>query len=621
MKRLFHLIGIFVALFSVLFFFYLADKKDTIERTENEYTFQLSKYITNTQLEKLAQKSDVTIQLKEFQNVSLGHTKMIVTFLNPGKDFKEGRRPSVFPKEKIIYQRSDQKKNQKVQFFSAVESNQKKIAKLKKLLKEEKFQVETDVTTPTPFGAVMLFNTLNAQFFVQIFLLAIFCIASYYVHRSKEIGILKLNGWNNVRISIRIFKMIFYHTIIPAIILMALFSIYILKMDQSMILTYLRLCIYISIFLSVVYGLALIAGSVFIHNIDVINAVKNKKNYEVHFYLTLLVKIVITVSVMINSSNLIDQINHTKRVIESARQQNQWNLSILNTSVSPSEKVQKRLNEIIGSLPDQDVYNYTSPEILYQTTDVSKTQRTDFIDNYMEISYNVLEKVKVVDKNNKRLKPKDFTGKAVLLIPQKYEKDQERILKELGMEKTDIYFIKDRQVYQDMLSPGCYAIDPIIYAHKVKKQLWLPTGEILYSSKGASVLNEAIEQEKIDQSTLYLNTLKSDNDVSVYNEQSRTLEAIFFVIMNISSYILCIVTITVIYLEFRKKEFGVYALYHRIPKKAILKFLCFNEVITLLSALMIEKEFLYFVLFEIVFCSLAIWKYFCRKAVLILKGE
>ena len=47
MKRLFHLIGIFVALFSVLFFFYLADKKDIITTTENEYTFQLSKYITN----------------------------------------------------------------------------------------------------------------------------------------------------------------------------------------------------------------------------------------------------------------------------------------------------------------------------------------------------------------------------------------------------------------------------------------------------------------------------------------------------------------------------------------------------------------------------------------------
>lgn len=89
-------------------------------------------------------------------------------------------------------------------------------------------------------------------------------------------------------------------------------------------------------------------------------------------------------------------------------------------------------------------------------------------------------------------------------------------------------------------------------------------------------------------------------------QQSRTLEAIFFVIMNISSYILCIVTITVIYLEFRKKEFGVYALYHRIPKKAILKFLCFNEVITLLSALMIEKEFLCFVLFEIVF---VVWQF------------
>ena len=49
------------------------------------------------------------------------------------------------------------------------------------------------------------------------------------------------------------------------------------------------------------------------------------------------------------------------------------------------------------------------------------------------------------------------------------------------MEKTDIYFIKDRQVYQDMLSPGYYAIDPIIYAHKSKrKQLWLPNGEKIF---------------------------------------------------------------------------------------------------------------------------------------------
>lgn len=55
-------------------------QKDIITTTENEYTFQLSKYITNTHLEKLAQKSDVTIQLKEFQNVSLGHTKMTITF-------------------------------------------------------------------------------------------------------------------------------------------------------------------------------------------------------------------------------------------------------------------------------------------------------------------------------------------------------------------------------------------------------------------------------------------------------------------------------------------------------------------------------------------------------------
>ena len=67
------------------------------------------------------------------------------------------------------------------------------------------------------------------------------------------------------------------------------------------------------------------------------------------------------------------------------------------------------------------------------------------------------------------------------------------------MEKTDIYFIKDRQVYQDMLSPGYYAIDPIIYAHKSKETVVAAKREkiFIFLEKVQSVLNEAIEQEKL----------------------------------------------------------------------------------------------------------------------------
>ena len=85
-------------------------------------------------------------------------------------------------------------------------------------------------------------------------------------------------------------------------------------------------------------------------------------------------------------------------------------------------------------------------------------------------------------KTIKRLKTKKILpGKAVLLIPQKYEKDQERILKRAwGWKKRIFYFIKDRQVYQDMLSPGYYAIDPIIYAHKSKETVVAANGEKIF---------------------------------------------------------------------------------------------------------------------------------------------
>lgn len=127
MKRLFHLIGIFVALFSVLFFFYLADKKDIITTTENEYTFQLSKYITNTHLEKLAQKSDVTIQLKEFQNVSLGHTKMTITFLNPEKILKREEGRVYFRKRKSFIRGQIKRKTKKYSFFRQLNPIKRKL--------------------------------------------------------------------------------------------------------------------------------------------------------------------------------------------------------------------------------------------------------------------------------------------------------------------------------------------------------------------------------------------------------------------------------------------------------------------------------------------------------------
>lgn len=624
MKKLFRLIGLFLALFSILFFFYVADKKDIFKRSEMQYDFTLSAYITGEALEKLAKESDVTVQLKEFKNVSFGHDETIITWLNPDKDLKEGVQLSVFPKQKYIYKRMDKNQNRKIQFFTVVESDTGKIQKLQNLLEKENIKVDDIFQEEiNPFGVKTMLNTPNLRFFSQIFLLAVLCIASYYVHRSKEIGILKLNGWSVQRISLRLFKTMMFQTLAVSFLVMGLFSVYILKMDASMFGIYMKLCSYLIVMLVLVYGLSVVCGSVFVSKINVVRAVKNKKNHERNFLLLLLVKVVIVALAMINMSQLISQIRYAVDTEKDTRQLAQLDLSMAQTSVSPDEGTVERLNEIIAEIPDTEIFNYTESEYLYERSSIKENKDTagEPGDNYIGVSDNLLPYLQIKDQNGKPVRSVD-TGKSdVLLIPENKKDRQQEITEALGAENAKIYVIKSHQVYKDIMQPGLYAVNPVILVHRLQKTLWLNNGAVLYSKKGAALLQKKLDQMQIDEGSLRLQTMKNEYDVSIYNAQADVTESGLMMVMNAASYIMCMIAVTVIYLELRKKELGVYALFCRMPWNCIFKFLFANEVITVLLAVVIQPEFLWFAVIETVICIFVFWRYLRRKAVLMLKGE
>lgn len=620
MKKLFNLIGLFAVFFTILFFCYLADKKYTIQSTQKEYFFNLSHYITDERLERLAEKSDVTIQIKEFKNTSFGHKRMNITFLHPKGKFKSGVQPSIFPKEKVVYRRRNSKKRAKIQYFSVKESNEEKVQNLEKLLKKDGFETSLDAESPHPFGVAMLFNILNVKFFSQIFLLAVFCIASYYVYRSKEIGILKLYGWGTFRISCRMFQTMFIHTAALALGGMILFGGYVLKSDISMLLIYLKLCVYMLGFLSFVYMVSVLFGSFFISKIYIADAVKNKKNYEINFYLTLTLKIIIVICVMTNAKQFVRQIRYTKNVIQEMKQRNSWNFSWLNTSTVPAENIQRELEAVIGKFSDKEIYNYTPPEELYQNSELKNVSTEEFTGNYMELSDNLCEKIKIVDTKGNRIRTADMEGRTWLMIPEKYKKEQKQIAEELGIENAKIRWLKNGQIYEDILTPGYYAMDAVLYVHPVKKVLWTNQGSVLYPEKGAAKLKKVIQQKSIDASAMKLYTLKNENDIYVRDAKTDSLEAGFLLVMNLCSYILCVMTASVIYLEFRKKEFGIYRLFHRIPFCAMLKFLCLNGIITIAAALAIGVSVWMYLMIEGILYGIMFWKYFRKKAILTLKG-
>lgn len=620
MKKLFNGIGIFIALFSILFFFYLADKKEMIMQTDPEYDFILSDYISGEKLEKIAIDSNVTIEIKDYKNISFGHDDITVTFIHADNNLKEGVQRSIFPQKKIVYKKMENGKERNIQFFSVKNGDRNKIQKLQKLIEKENMNVDIEKEEAMPFSATMVFNSLQLQFFVLVFLLAVFCIASYYVKRSKEIGILKLNGWNTIRISAKLMKTMLFHTVNAAMIFALPFTFYILKMDSSMLTVYIRLWMYLLLFLLGSYTLAVSVGLIFVSRINVVNAIKNKTNNRLNFYLLLLVKIVIVLCTMMNMSSLIEQIDYARNVVHDIKELEELNLSMVNTSVVPSREMQKRLNRIIGNLSDQDVYNYGSSETLYHLSEIEKNQ-ADRTNNYIEISDNLLPELKVLNCDGKAIKKIESPHENMLLIPQQYRKDEKKILEDFGSEDVEVYYIKDHQIYKDILEPGLYAVNPMIWVHKVRKTLWINSGEVLYSKSGAATIKKALDEMQIDKGSLYLRTMKSDYDILKYNAQTDVVENGLFVLMNLCSYILCVFAIVVVYLEFRKKELGVYILYDQMPYNTILRFLSLNEAITIIEALVIRKTFVLLAFVEVVYFGFAFWKYMNKKAILAIKGE
>ncbi|NLW53270.1 MAG: hypothetical protein GXY87_07960 [Tissierellia bacterium] len=200
MKKIFCGIGMLVAIFSIFFFLLVADKM-VYYNNETIYDFDLSKSISGQELKKYAEATDLMIRLVNFKNTSFGKNELEVTFINPESNISFGKQSSVFPKDNIIYQDLDENIEKKIKYFSIQSNEYEKIEKIKFMLEKSGYKVDLLKNETVNFNLGMLFSSLNLGFFALLSLLLILSIATYYVYRLKEIGVLKLNGWGNGKIS------------------------------------------------------------------------------------------------------------------------------------------------------------------------------------------------------------------------------------------------------------------------------------------------------------------------------------------------------------------------------------------------------------------------------------
>jgi hypothetical protein len=626
MKKIFGGIGMLVAAFSIFFFLLIADKM-VYYNNETIYDFKLSRSIPGQELKKYAEATNLMIRLVNFKNTSFGNNQLEVTFINPESNVSLGKQPSVFPKDNIIYKAFDEKIEKKIKYFTVETNDYKKIEKITSLLRENGYSVDLDKSEPINFNLGMLFSPLNLGFFALLTLLLILSIATYYVYRLKEIGVLKLNGLSNGKISFGLLYKLLIHLYLFSLLLIIPFGMYVIWSDVSKIILYAKIYFLLCCFLAFVFLLSAFIGTFFIQMVNEVGAIKNKRNNKLIFYALIIFKLGIVTLLLLSIKTSSENIYKLNANIQSIDKLKKYNFHTIRTSVVPDEVLHEKLDQLVDSLEDRHVYNYSSAEDMTDIIELQDYQSNgklsehdDF--DFVSISPNVLELLHVLDEKGNKIEASQIDPKAdTLLVPIHRKNDIKMILNHFQFEEgPKIMYIKNGQVNNDILWPGYYIYDSIYYIHQLHKTLYLNSGEVLLDKESAEIIEQELGHLGIDTYSIVVDSQNQEYNTLKANLQLDLFESLFHMIINLLSFLLCVVSIVIIFLELRKKELGVYKLIGKYPIKAIGKFVALNGVITIGAVLVVNPMFLFLMLIEGTIYGIFIYKYMRKKAVLALKG-
>lgn len=625
MKKIFCGVGILVAVFSIFFFLLVADKM-VYHNNETVYDLELSQNISGKELKEVAEDTNLMIRLVNFKNISFGRNELEVTFINPTSNINLGTQPSVFPKNEIIYSVYDGGIDKKIKFFTIQTNDHKKIENIKSTLEKKGYSVGLRKSDPINFTLGMLFSSLNLEFFSLLTLLIILSIATYYVYRLKEIGILKLHGWSNSKISFRLLFKLLILSYLSSLFLVLPFSIYIVINDVSKIILYARIYFLLCFFLAIVFLLSAFVGTIYIYKVNQTGAIKNKRNNKLLFYTLIIFKFVVVTLLSVSLNNSVTDIYKLNANIQSISELQKYDFYKIQTSAIPDAAIHKKLEQVIASLDEVHVYNYSPPDNILDITKLKLYQssgklrdRDEFA--YTSISPNILTFLDIMDEKGNKVnvsKVKDNT----LLIPIHIKNDVELVLDYFHLDKnTEIIYIKNGQVQDNILWPGYYIYDSIYYIHELKRTLYLNSGEILLDKNGAEIIEKELVDLGIDTNSIRIEPLNNDYNILKGNLELNLFESLFHMIINLLSFLLCVLSIVTIFLELRKKEFAVYRLVGKYPIKSIGVFTFINGIITLGITLIVNPAFFFIFFIEGIIYGVLLHQYMRSKTVLALKGE
>lgn len=627
MKKLFTLTGVFAGIYLV-FLFILFSSSLIFPNTQGQlYDCMLEKTITANELSSISDKYKITTFTTEYKNTSFFEKDIIFNYFNNSdtNNIRYGLQNKIIRSNKILYEENTNKEL-KIQRFWAINNDETNFKLFSEDLKEYGLQKEAFESHRMNFSIV--FAERNIEFFICVIMFLIFCVSIYYILRSKEIAIMKLNGYNIFFISMKILVKAIKQISIGYTLIGLVFIVYLSLLNKTLVGDFLRLYIYIFVCLFVVMSVICIIGAIFVKILKIVPALKNNKNNKILIILLVVFKVAITGIFIFSATHLCNDYLDYKLTGEGYESIENKNFNYIKTSKTPDENLMKNILIAMGNSNLEDIYNYSNPTYSLSGHEVFNNikKREEMITNppVIRMSHNMLKYIKIYSDDNSVLDVKSFVNskETILLLPNNLKNRANEILKKLDdISNPKVIYIKDKQEHFNFLRPNEKVYNAIYLLKPIERSIYFNNGRVIFGKEATTKMEKYLLKMGADKGTVQLVNLESEHKKMLDNMQLKLIDNIQLFLINTLSFFLAIIAVGVVYCEFRKKEIAIMKVSSQKPLRVIFVLCSINIAITTGISLILNPLLCVVCGLEIVIYVLIVYLYYSRKAVSVLKGE
>lgn len=626
MRKLFYLAGFFIGIYLMFFFALYSSGNIFPKNTGNLYDCSVENHIESEDLIDAAKRSNVTIFTTQYNNESFFNEDIVFSYLYTCEDsnIEMGYQEMFIPSNKILY-KDDGNTGSKIQRFWMIESDDSDIKGLIDDLKD--YGISIEIFESKSLSLSVIFSEKNMKFFACIVLLLVFCSSVYYIIRSKEIAILKLNGYKSLAISANVIKVAVQRILVGYTLISICIGIIVSVRCCRFLLDFMKMyaCIAVSIGLTMLC--VMFIGALYVKSLNIVQALKGNKRNKVIICITVAFKLCVTIILV----TLVRAVYYESLDLRVANTSNDnvrsSDFYYITTSKIPDDELMSSLISVIDGIDSDRIFNYGYPtDSLYGHEAIIDQDKRDSMLNdppIIYMSYNMLDYIPIYSDEGKVIDKECFDNSlpAVLLPDNLSDKTEEVVSHFEDSTNVQVLYTESGQEHSCFLRPSEKVYNAIYYLRPIEKDVYFNNGYVLFHKDIITDVQRGITENEIDSGTVTLVNLSSNYQLTISNIRLRLIDDSLFLAVNLVSFLLAVIAIGIVYCEFRKKEIAVYNIHGVYPQRLICLLCGINILITLSITVCICPLFVYITLIESSVFIVIFNIYRSKKAITALKAE